>query len=208
MKRSSRLVPKIFFLAMASLLVSGCFIFYDGSMDGFTVDGIYDGGNPTTIGLCPDATMHAALMYMYDSYDFESDPNAGSIAFNVTRTCFPDDAPTGFSRFDFVSPPLTDWNDVTGFNFIIKSFVNNIQLQPLLMIRKADGRIVSHRMSGYITVPNDWAWHPYTYVRPPIDPTDNVIEMRIRVFIPNRTIATLGLESYFIYLDDVIPQRP
>jgi hypothetical protein len=211
-RNASSILTKGLVLLSVCLLFTGCFIFYDGSFDGFSIDGIYDGGLPTNIKTCSDATVRDNLLYVNHSFDFPTDPRAGALSYFVNGGCFPADAPTGFSRFDFVSPPLTSWDDVTGYNFTLKSFVPSVQVQPLLVVSKADGSIVFQRMVDdfgdaiFIGVPVDTNWHTYTFERPVMDPGDSVIELRVRVFIPNAAIPVLDVDS-FIYLDTVVPLR-
>jgi hypothetical protein len=213
----SKMVRGVKLLAIAAvcLWLAGCFLFYDGSMDGFTVDGIYDGGLPVHIETCRDAVVSRNLLYADGiSYDFPDDPNAGSLEYYISPTCFPDDAPGGFSRFDFVSPALTTWDDVTGYRFAVMSLVRGVQVQPMLEVRRADGSSVFLRMVDdfdeplFFAVPDDWAWHNFTFERPDTGLEETVIGLRVRVFIPNATIARLGRDAYFVLLDTVIPLRP
>lgn len=206
-------------VAAVGVIFSGCFIFYNGSIDGFEIDGIYDGAEK--IDLCSDDTVRSNLRWHDDSFDeLPDDDKSGSIAFNINRTCLSADTNKGRNGFDFVSPPLTDWDDISGFNFAVKSAItadhrfHHLQVQPLLKIQKPDGDTVFQPMvddfGGHMlfTVQNDWAWHTFTYERPVINPDDKVIELRVRVFIPDEMIARLGSDSNFVYLDTVIPQRP
>ena len=202
-------------IAVVCFGLAGCFLFYNRSMDGFTVDGIYDGGFNVNIAACSAAIVNGNLLYADDiSYDFPDDPNAGSLEYYISRACFPADAPSGFSRFDFVSPPLTDWDDVTGYTFAVLSHLNNVQVQPLLEVQRADGSIVFLRMLDafgsphFFPVPDDWEWHSFTFERPDSGVDESVIGLRVRVFIPNAAIARLGLDAFFVHLDTVIPLRP
>ncbi len=197
-------------IIIACLVLAGCFTFYDGSLDGFTVDGIYDGGTSVNISTCSDAVLSSYLTQAPGiSYDSTTDPLTGSLRLRAVTDCFPDDASTGFARFDFVSPHLSNWDSVAGYTFAVKSFVNDIQVQPLLEVERADGEVVFQRMVDavgrpiFISVPNDWGWHQYAFVRPAADPGDIVIGMRVRVFVPNRSIRLS--DDFFIYLDAVFP---
>lgn len=223
MKRQKRtsIWKKTLMVASVCLLFSGCFIFYDGSMDGFAVDGIYDGGNPNMVSSCSDDDIRSSLEYNNQSFDNLPDDNrSGSIAFRVGNDCFPLNTLTGFSRFDFVSPSLTSWNDITGFNFTMMSTVGGftfpvLRVQPLLEIQKPDGSTTFLRMEDDLGAPifleltRDTEWHTFTFERPPesIDPTDNVIGLRVRVFIADEVIPALISGTDYVYLDTVVPLR-
>jgi hypothetical protein len=235
MKRTklSSILAKISIVASLCLLFSGCFIFYGGSIDGFWVDGIYDGSEKIT--RCTDDTVRSLLQWSSDSFEnFPDDSeNCGSIVYPICTTCFTSETASGFNAFAFVSPPLTTWNDVTGYIFRIKTsipgdylFGRSLQVQPMLEIEHPDGNRVFHIMVDEddfdrpikFEVPNDADWHTYTYTRPTINPDDTVIGLSVVVFIPNEAIANLeqinaergpyAEERGFVYLDAVVPLRP
>ena len=171
------------------------------------------------ISPCPVDEIRSRLEYSDQSFDnLPDDVKSGCLAFRVDNDCFPLDTPTGFSRFDFVSPPLSTWNDITGFNFTMKSTVGGLtfpvlKVQPLLMIQKPDGRKTFLRMednSGeviFMELVRDSHWHTYTYERPVTDPVDNVIGLRVCVFIPDEVIPALIDGTDYVYLDTVVALR-
>jgi hypothetical protein len=59
----------------------------------------------------------------------------------------------------------------------------------------------------FFPVPDDFGWHTFTFERPIINPEDSVIGLRVRIFIPNASVAVLDTNS-FVYLDAIVPIRP
>ena len=216
----------------ACLIFSGCFLFYDGSLDGFWIDGIYDGS--TKLTLCSDEEVRSWLQWSDQSFErLDGDSRYGSLRYTINRACFSDDTSSGCNSFAFVSPPLTTWDDVTGYNFRVKAsiatryFTDDIYVQPTLEIEKADGSTVFEFMTeededGFdvpikFNVPNDGHWYTFTFERAAIQPGDTVAGLSILVRIPDEVIAALEWDetasgifspSSFVFLDFVEPLRP
>jgi hypothetical protein len=195
-------------------------------MDGFWIDGIYDGTEK--MSFCSDEVARSELRWSGTSNEnFPDDNQGGSLAYRINTDCFSSTTASGYNGFAFVSPPLPNsWNDITGYNFSIMSALaggdifRTLSIQPVLEVEKADGREVFLAMADesgdpiFLELPNDGVWHTYTYERQTIDPEDTVIGLTIIVFVPDEAIGAIEymeeelLESEsFIFLDTVVPLR-
>lgn len=194
------------------VLLSGCWTFDDGSKQGFTIDGVYDGGTYVKDTFCSNAELNNWLTLIPSSNSFDNDPNAGSLRMPIISSCFPGNGSTGYSRFDFVSPkPNGDWQSADGFRFAMDTNLPGVLIQPLLSIRKPDGTIVKKKsISGpeYIPLQNDYSaqWRTLSYSRDTIASGEEVMAVHIRVFIPHSALYSAGTEA-IVLLDDVVPNR-
>ena len=183
-------------IVTTTILLSGClqdnFGFDEGSMEGFTLDGLYNGGTSTHIEECDQGVLTTGPEFWLspDSVLAPEDPDSGSIGLRIVPYCFSDLASTGFWRFDFVSPNLeadSKWQNLDEVAFSIRSNIPGVLTQPMLKVRDAEDDV-------HFIVPSDGAGGPlFTEVttgawqRVSFDLSDTVkpydiIEMRARVF--------------------------
>jgi len=187
-----------------TVLLSGClqdnFGFDEGTMEGFTLDGIYNGGTAAHIEECDQSvlTTDPEFLLTPDSVLAPEDPDSGSIGVKIVPYCFSDSATTGFWRFDFVSPNLeadSKWQNLDEVAFSIRSNIPGIQTQPMLKVRDADDDV-------HFIVPSDGAGPLFTEVetgawqRVSFDLSDtekpyDIIEIRARVF------GEIALNEYY-----------
>lgn len=194
------------------LLLSGCWTFDDKTEQGFTIDGVYDGGTYKKDTLCSDVEINNWLTVSTSSNSFDDNPNAGSLWMSIVKKCFPGKGSKGFGRFDFVSPkPNGDWQSTDGFSFAMDTNLSGVMIQPLLSIRKADGTIVKKKSTTgpeFISLQNNYLsqWQSLSYTRDAIADGEEVMAVHIRVFIPHSALIFAGPEA-IVSLDDVIPNR-
>jgi len=201
-------VKRVLFL-MIFVFITGCFDFDDNSKDGFTVDGVYNGGTSTKISTCTNAELNALFFNVLDSYNDPENAEPGSVRISLMPSCFPDDASTGFARFDYVSPSV-EWKDVTGYSYYLKTALSGLYTQPFLKIRKSNGDIVFIREVSSTGTPvfktvSTGGWGKYTFNLPDVTYDYTILGVVIRMFVPNRTIALYGGPEAVIQLDYVMP---
>ena len=212
MKKTNR--GKKIFLTTLSIIICcsliGCYYFLNGSTEGFTIDGIYDGGTNTQIGLCNSATLNTWMFnYMGDSYD--SLANSDCLRFSITGTCFPTTTSTGFARFDFVSPSPTNWSpsigakEFDGFSFYFKTNLPGIQVQGIAKLTLTDGTTTSYASTFYpVTQYDPWTNFSLSSLAGAVD-IDTIDEVYVRVFVPNSTISLYSGPGAIVMFDAVEP---
>lgn len=193
MSIQSKLKPAL--LAPACVLLSACatysFLFDDATNEGFSVDGIYDGGYSAHVETCTQQELDALYTIWPDSLSNPSLPEASSLAMRILPSCFPQGTSTGFFRFDFVSPDvsgISGWSNIDQMRYAVKTNIPGIQAQALLNIRTEDGEeatIMDVDSAGepiFHTVPDLAGWQQINFEIPDIDQPFQVLSVKIRIF--------------------------
>lgn len=187
--------------------LTSCFLFDDGTTEGFTIDGVYDGGSYNKVGNCSSTQLNSELEYYQESYNFNNKGVPGSLLMRMLDNCFSPNTRSGFNRFDFVSPILTDWNNAIGYQYVVKTNVPSITVQSLLKVRKANGDIVMKQDTSseppFILLSPLHTWKKIKFVRPSIEAGEKVVAVHVRVFISNEALNFTGPEA-IIQLDQVV----
>jgi len=188
----------------------GCYYFLNGSTEGFTINGVYDGGTNTKIGSCDFAAINRWMFnYMGDSYDGRE--NSGCLRFSIAGTCFPATAATGFARFDFVSPSPTSWSpsigtkEFDGFSFYFKTNLPGIYVQGIAKLTLTDGTTTWYASTFHSVTQNDpWTNFSLSSLAGVFD-IDTIDEVYVRVFVPNYTLSLYSGPEAIVMLDTVVP---
>ncbi|WP_395340713.1 hypothetical protein PN836_017515 [Ningiella sp. W23] len=188
-------------------MLTGCFLFDDGTKEGFTVDGVYDGDTYNKLYYCSDpAHLNGWMFVVRDSYSFSDNPDSGSLRMTLPYYCFSGIAPSGYMRFDFVSPELSEQNDMKRYSYVIKTNIPGVHVQSLLKVKKADGSVVMKRDASSAVdflalTPGPWTQREF--VRPPIIAGEEVLAVHVRVFVENASTLYTGNEAV-VQLDQVV----
>jgi len=168
---------------------------FNTDSQGFTFDGIYDGGQNVQVAACsnPDTTFQS-LPYHSPSVNYfppANDSQSGSLlVFMSVPNCFPADtaaASTGFVRYGLLSPSLeanSNWQDIDAFSFRVQVNIPGLQAQPLAHVTRPDGsetifRPVNSGGSPVFTpIPDDGQWHEVRFDLPEEDVTVRQVEAR------------------------------
>jgi len=168
---------------------------FDNDQQGFTFDGIYDGGQNVQIASCsnPDTTFQN-LPFHSPSVNYappgDNTQSGSLLVFMAVPNCFPADSTatsTGFVRYGLVSPNLetnSNWQDLDAFSFQVQVNIPGLQAQPLAHVTRPDGsetifRPVNSGGSPVFTpIPNDGQWHEVRFDLPEEDVTLRMVEAR------------------------------
>ena len=187
--------------------LSGCFLFDDGTKQGFTIDGVYDGDTNTKVGNCSPTVLNNNLHYIQDSVSFKQLPDAGSLRMRMPGNCFSANTRSGWNRFDFVSPTVTDWNAAKGYSYTVKTNITGITVQSLLKVRKANGDIKMKLDSGsepaFIPLSPLFQWRQIQFVRPAAEAGEVVLAVHVRVFLSQSALIYTSPDAV-IQLDQVV----
>ena len=199
-------LAKLSIMLLLAVSVSGCFLFDDGTKEGFTINGVFDGDDNTLNTHCDVNALNNRLFIMRNQgVSFPDNPDSGALVMSMAGQCFNRNTTSGWNRFDFVSPPIDDWNDATGFVYHVNTNLSGLYVQSLLTVRKANGDIVFKLDAGsepaFIPLSTLYTWRKVDFVRPPIEPGEEVIGMQIRVFVPDT--AFTGPEA-LIKVDQIV----
>lgn len=195
-------------LLLLLLPFSGCYLFI-GDIQGFTINGVYDGGTTSSIGLCSNTDLNNWLTY-YAGDSADTQDNSGCLRFSVSGTCFPSTASTGFARFDFVSPAITQWAPAPsgysfeGFRFSLKTNLPGLYAQGILKVTTSGGSTTFYASSFFALTANT-SWQQYTSGIPAGATGFTVEEAYVRIFVPNSTISLYAGPEAIVMLDQVIP---
>lgn len=208
MKKTNR--GKRIFLTTLSIIIFcsliGCYYFLNGSTEGFTIDGVYNGGTNTQIGTCNSAALNT-WMFSSEGDSYDGLPNSGCLRFSIVGTCFPTTAATGFARFDFVSPSPTNWSpsNFDGFSFYFKTNLPGIQVQGIAKLTLTNGTTTWYASAFYpVTQYDPWTNFSLSSLAGVVD-IDTIDEVYVRVFVPNSTISLYGGPEAIVKLDAVVP---
>lgn len=199
-------LAKIGFVAIMAFSLSGCFLFDDGTKEGFTINGVFDGDDNTVLPTCDVNALNNRLFIMRnEGVSFRDNPESGALVMSMAGQCFARNTESGWNRFDFVSPELNDWDDATGFVYHVNTNLTGLYVQSLLKVKKPNGDIVYKLDTGtepaFIPLSQLYIWRKVDFVRPPIEPGEEVLAVHIRVFVPDT--AFTGPEA-LIKIDQVV----
>lgn len=211
-------------VAFLALCVCACedsnFYFNDGTVEGFTFDGIWDPGDGyADVETCTPAELAVFPTHWGDSVTSMGTEGAGSMTVNFIGSCFPDETVSGFLAFDFISPDLSgnsDWQGLTSFDFYAKTNLDSVSIQPYVKVRKADASIKYWFMVDSYGAPISFPltalapWTQFDYEFPAGEDMSTVTLMTIyfRVSAEADAIqAYLGPEA-LVQVDNIIARPP
>lgn len=186
--RSLLIAPTAFLLAACATY---SFLFDDLTKQGFTLDGLYDGGTGVHVETCSQADLNTLYTLWPDSVSNPTNPDARSLAMRIVPTCFPQGTSTGYFRFDFVSPDvsaISGWANIDRVRYSAKTNIPGIQAQALLRIQKDDGSEVTiFAVDGagdpvLNSVPDLAGWQEFSFEIPEMDQGFQVLEVRVRIY--------------------------
>lgn len=192
-----------------------CFLFPEGDRQGFSFDGIYDGGSATQIAVSGcDASTIGLNMGATPNWASSATDSTRALWVGMTGTCFPRSAPnTGFVRFGFVSPDLasnTDWQDLDGFRFQARSNIRGVRVQPLARVRMLDGTETYIASRNFPSVPQTTSTSaPWTEASLAFsDSVQTVLHVEARVFVDPDSSFTYPSPESAVWIDGVCPTSP
>lgn len=193
-------------------VTEACFLFPEGDRQGFSFDGIYDGGSTTQIAVSGCDVSNIGLN-MGPTPNWASSPTDSTRAVwvGMTGTCFPQSAPnTGFVRYGFVSPDLasnTDWQNLDGFRFQARSNIRGVRVQPLALVRKLDGTETYIASNSFPSLPQTTStsapWTEASLTFP--DSVQTVLRVEARVFVNPDSSFTYPSPESAVWIDGVCP---
>lgn len=200
-------------MALGTALLTGCasqsFDFDQVSTEGFSVEGIYDGATQRRVSHCTNAQLNELLALVPEAEDVT---DAYALSLRPKAECFPAETNTGFWRLDFVSPDLSGdegWQNLKKFQFAMQTNVPGIVVQPLVRVRKPNGREVFYIQTDTVGAPTfvgmeqQDAWQSIDFQLPQPSGEDvTIIEVQIRVFGPTDTPLS-GEGQSFVMLDSI-----
>jgi len=189
-----------------------CFLFPEGDRQGFSFDGIYDGGTATQIAVSGCDVSNIGLnMGGTPNWPSSATDDTRAVWVGMTGTCFPQSAPnTGFVRYGFVSPDLafnTDWQDLDGFRFQARSNIRGVRVQPLARVRKLDGTETYIASRTFPPLPQTTStsapWTEASLTFP--DSVQTVLHVEARVFVDPDSSFTYPSPETAVWIDGVCP---
>lgn len=195
---------------------AACFAFDNtaNGLEGWTLAGIFDGGDTNTqVGSCPNFST-ALLRVPAANWPAPGTGLAG-LAVPIGPGCYPTNASavsTGFWAFDFISPNLQNragWANTTALNFRINSpdsliVPDGLHVQALLKVRKPDGTDAFFRQLNAAGTPRfDPVISGYVVKSFQFTPPAGSVPLEVRIRIFGRPAVRTADD--FVNIDGICP---